>query len=100
MHIPSPHAHARVPHNTLSHCPLFCSNGDAYVGEWSDDTFHGKGKYSWSSGEVYEGDFSNGRREGKGCWSLGVRPWRMGSGLWFWPWELGHAGPEGLAHFR
>ena len=44
-------------------------NGHIYDGEWKDDEYHGKGKYTTcvnSSISIYEGDFKCGKAEGKG----------------------------------
>ncbi len=42
------------------------ANGDVYVGEWTNDFRHGKGKHTLVSGEVYDGQWVNNFRHGKG----------------------------------
>ena len=42
------------------------SNGERYVGEFSEGKKHGKGVVSYSDGERYVGEFSEGRYHGHG----------------------------------
>merc|ERR1719436_1778689 len=42
------------------------SNGDMYVGQWANDTMHGRGVYYYSTGAVYAGDFDAGSEHGRG----------------------------------
>ncbi|GMH95669.1 hypothetical protein TL16_g13213, partial [Triparma laevis f. inornata] len=42
-----------------------------YVGEWKDDHFWGKGKYTWAGGEgFFDGEWLMGMRHGKGMLKL------------------------------
>ena len=34
-------------------------SGDVYVGDWQDDMFHGKGRYTFADGTILEGRFEN-----------------------------------------
>jgi len=45
---------------------VFVSNGDKYVGQWSNDQPNGRGKYYFATKERYEGAFQNGTFEGQG----------------------------------
>jgi len=42
------------------------SNGDIYIGDFSNGELEGKGKYEYSNKDIYIGDFSNDKLEGKG----------------------------------
>ena len=42
------------------------ANGDKYVGEWKNGTFHGKGDLTLSNGGKYVGDFMDGQLHGHG----------------------------------
>lgn len=42
------------------------TNGDKYVGDWSNGRPHGQGKYYFASQERYEGEFRFGKFEGTG----------------------------------
>ena len=42
------------------------ADGNKYVGEWSDEFFHGHGKLNYASGDQYEGEFKQGMRHGHG----------------------------------
>jgi len=39
---------------------------DQYEGEYINDKFEGKGKYTYITGNYYIGEFKNGKRNGKG----------------------------------
>jgi hypothetical protein len=42
-------------------------NGDSYVGEFHNNAYHGRGKFSNAAGtRVYVGQWTNGQRHGKG----------------------------------
>ncbi len=45
---------------------IFVSNGDKYVGQWSNDQPNGRGKYYFATKERYEGEFKNGTFDGQG----------------------------------
>ena len=45
------------------------SNGNKYVGEWKNDSFDGKGKYTFSKGGEYVGEFKNNNLNGQGTMS-------------------------------
>lgn len=49
-----------------THYLYIWDDGDAYIGEWRDDTQNGKGIYVWSSGSVYAGSWKDGKRNGYG----------------------------------
>ncbi|XP_077895345.1 MORN repeat-containing protein 3 isoform X1 [Ictidomys tridecemlineatus] len=72
--------------NGLRH-QVYAVNGDHYVGEWKDNTKHGKGTQVWKkNGAIYEGDWKFGKRDGYGTLSLpekGSRKYqRVYSGWW------------------
>ena len=41
-------------------------NGNFYLGDFSDDLFHGFGVYTWGGDRSYEGDWKIGKMDGKG----------------------------------
>jgi hypothetical protein len=41
-------------------------NGNKYVGEWRDGTFHGQGTTIWATGDKHVGEYGNGERNGQG----------------------------------
>lgn len=45
------------------------SNGDLYLGGFSGNAPHGRGKYLWTDGCMYEGDWRRGKATGKGKFS-------------------------------
>lgn len=49
-------------------------NGDLYVGGFSRNVPHGRGKYLWADGCMYEGEWRRGRASGKGkfSWTSGA----------------------------
>lgn len=49
-----------------THYLYIWDDGDAYIGEWRDDSQNGKGIYVWSSGAVYAGSWKDGKRNGYG----------------------------------
>ncbi|CAG9463849.1 unnamed protein product [Pedinophyceae sp. YPF-701] len=51
------------------------SNGDTYIGDWSDGQPHGSGTYSWKDGAKYVGDWHEGEKHGEGeyIWPSGAR---------------------------
>ncbi|KAM5311665.1 MORN repeat-containing protein 3 isoform 2-T2 [Glossophaga mutica] len=56
--------------NGLRH-QVYSVSGDCYVGEWKDNTKHGKGTQVWKkTGAIYEGDWKYGKRDGYGTLSL------------------------------
>ncbi len=48
---------------------------ELYIGDWKDDTMHGKGRFEFGSGCVYEGEWDAGRFHGVGTytWPSGAR---------------------------
>ncbi len=42
--------------------------GDQYVGEFKDGTFHGRGTYRWANGNKYVGEFKFGKIHGQGTY--------------------------------
>ena len=58
---------------------MIFASGDQYDGQFKNNKFHGKGKYTWNTGDVYEGGFVNGQMEkGDVKYTIGV----IGSGIW------------------
>ncbi|KAG8389717.1 hypothetical protein BUALT_Bualt01G0007800 [Buddleja alternifolia] len=45
------------------------SNGDLYIGTFTNNTPHGSGKYLWKDGCMYEGEWKKGKATGKGKFS-------------------------------
>ena len=42
------------------------SNGDKYIGGWSENKKHGKGSVVWSDGKTYDSKFNNDKDCGNG----------------------------------
>jgi hypothetical protein len=42
--------------------------GETYVGEWSADMIHGRGRYTFASGAIYDGQWSQGKFHGRGTY--------------------------------
>ena len=45
------------------------SNGDKYIGEWSDDKTNGQGTFTWTNGEKYVGEWKNDNKHGQGTYT-------------------------------
>ena len=45
---------------------MFLSNGDKYVGNWTDCKKNGKGVYYFVDGSVFDGNWVDDQVEGKG----------------------------------
>ena len=45
------------------------SNGDIYLGLWSNDKQRGKGKIIYKNGNIFEGVFDEDNLQGGGTWS-------------------------------
>ena len=60
-------------HNCLG--SITFPNGEKYVGEFSDDRYHGQGTYTYPDGLRYSGQYVNGKRNGQGTftWPNGDR---------------------------
>lgn len=48
------------------HGKFLWKNGNYYLGDFSDDLFHGYGIYTWGKDRIYEGNWSLGKIDGKG----------------------------------
>jgi len=46
------------------------SDGNRYIGEWKDDTMHGKGKLYHINGDVYEGIWRDNSMSGNGSFDI------------------------------
>jgi hypothetical protein len=69
-------------------------NGHRYVGEWSNEEFHGQGSFFMSNGDTYVGGFQYGKNHGQGTytWPDGkkyvgqfVNGIKSGQGTFTWP---------------
>ena len=62
-------------HNTWNDCiGSVAQNGTAYVGEFKNGLYNGKGTFTYSDGATYRGEFLNGKESGMGefnCWEHG-----------------------------
>ena len=43
-------------------------DGEKYIGEWKDNTYHGQGTYTHASGDKYVGEWKDGNRNGQGTY--------------------------------
>jgi hypothetical protein len=46
----------------------YYSNGNIYKGMYKNGQKEGKGRYEWKNGDIYEGDWKNGVKEGEGIY--------------------------------
>ena len=62
-------------HMTWNDCiGSVAKNGTAYVGEFKNGLYNGKGTFTYSDGATYRGEFLNGKESGMGefnCWEHG-----------------------------
>ena len=49
---------------------LTSTNGNKYVGEFSGDKFHGRGRFTYASGVEYFGEWRDDKLHGKGTYTL------------------------------
>ena len=41
-------------------------DGVEYVGQFTEDRFHGQGQYRWGTGKIYNGGWKEGKQHGEG----------------------------------